>query len=47
MLGSWLAGMYRAYFTMISNVSLTHIPDQPTKRDTSAQVRAFLLRSLK
>ena len=57
--GSRLSGMYRAYFTIISNVSLymkreyiyiyiyTHSPDQPTTRDTSAQARAFLLRSLK
>ena len=30
MIGSRLAGMYRAYFTIISNVSLTHTPDQPT-----------------
>jgi hypothetical protein len=29
-LGSRLAGMYHAYFTIISNVSLTHTPDQPT-----------------
>ena len=34
MLGSRLAGMYRAYFIIISDVSLTHKPDQPTTCDT-------------